>query len=201
MKRLQSRYKSIRDQIAQEWLVGGYAGWDVALKKRGGKPVLNLHLHILGEPYEIDGEVMSRVPRMVTAAWVKSKRGNTEVGGTSGSSRMAQHSDDTLVQLLYVAGVARVGSEEDYCFYPKFIRGFDKKQVGKKGYKTSAKPQWPSMRQLHMIHGLYMAQPNNMLGFFGGWDHTTRVGRALRDISGKRSSQMRQNDPTLRELL
>lgn len=201
MQRLQDRFDSIRDVIAQEWLVGGYAGWDVAPKNRGRKRVLNLHLHILGEPYKTNGEVIDCVSSKVDAAWASSKKRETEVIKTSQGPRSAWHSDDTLVQLLYVAGVARVGSEEDYCFYPKFIRGFDKTQVGAKGYKTSAKPQWPSMRQLYMIHGLYMAQPDSMLGFFGGWDHRSRVGRVLRDINGKHSSQMRQNDPTLRELI
>ena len=202
MQRLQARFDSIRDLVAEEWLVGGYAGWDVAPKKnRGGERVLNLHLHILGEPYGKNGEVFDSVPSKVAAAWASSKKRKTEVIKASQGPRWAQHSDDTLVQLLYVAGVARVGSEEDYCFYPKFIRGFDKEQVGKKGYKTSEKPQRPSMRQLHMIHGLYMAQHDDMLGFFGGWKHSTRVGIAIRDIDGKRLSQMRQNDPTLRELI
>jgi hypothetical protein len=201
MSRLQERFDSIRGVIAHEWLVGGFAGWDVAPKRRGGKLVLNLHLHILGEPYEIDGEIVDCVPREVAAAWGKSKKTETEVSGTSESNRTAQHSDDTLVQLLYVAGVAKVGAEDDYSFYPKFIRGFDRDQVGKKNYKTSEKSQRPTMRQLHMIHGLYMAQPESMLGFFGGWDHRTRVGRELRNLDGKHSSEMRQNDLALREFI
>ncbi|GAB5496609.1 MAG: hypothetical protein Phyf2KO_16890 [Phycisphaerales bacterium] len=201
MVRLEHRMSQIERIVHSQWLVGAFIGWDIAPRQTAdGNRVLSIHIHILGEPYQESqrGEDWVLPPKEIEQCWARSAQG-AEDGQFLGVDRISQGAQDAVTRLLYTAGVCEIGDESAASFYPKFLRGFDPEHTPGRDSRGRLLPLPPRLAELYMIHAAFACQHGQWPRWIGGWDWRSRIGRLIRDVSGRRSFEMRQNDPTLRD--
>ncbi|MEQ9453185.1 MAG: hypothetical protein RLN76_01160 [Phycisphaeraceae bacterium] len=200
MSRLKHRFRKLERILMKTWLVGGYVGWDVAIRMKTSRSPASLkfHIHLVGEPYEDESEKWQHPPQEMHAAWRKSAEGDEHTSMTP-YDKITAVREDTIERLLYAGGLYKLEDEKSASHYPKFMRGFDPQQNCNPWGKNRRSVQRPDLRQLYLLHAAYMTQPGRWPRCIGGWEHRTKIGRQIKDIAGKRSNQLRQNDSTLRE--